>query len=1280
MDHGNFLHWQHFSVSDHSDDGPPPTSSTDCQRSSLEPSHPPTYPQIVSSIEEREIDDLADDPSIANANCYTSRISVESTPIRYDGRSNTYSSEPDAHLFRDRDTAPDIQIPDAPEERPIAVEIPRSTLTQPKSLFEGFVPPATEIREANAVAELLKIAATRQSPQAYAEFDVHDFSIYVNTAIYPYELRPLQHLGAWRYTEYLYFDGVVSSGEKQFYLREIPFRQLPLGNYGTKEHTVGDQIWIRSIFNEEHGNEIYYKLRAPSVEYARFHEAFLWIADLTKHFLDYCENLKEKGRRAVLHDFKSQFSTWLLQRHPTSPTFQQWHSANRSGDFRGAIIANIDFIWREANGLDQEIISWHTIWDEVKNLNRYKPNLAVGQESLKDGKVVIYDPLRCQRNTEVKPTVVTSYVYDLFSHMIFKDILKRVKPSTAIEKKRRTFLENHQPAEISIWPTMKRDNRDRKRFIASIRVGDVISTRPDDELRDTKWETQKSKHYEGEHLWFGVVQGVHTSRNGKFSFDVIWMYQPIDTPCGVMKYPWKNELFLSNNCTCHHDSSRVEADEILATHNVEWFGSPSTSAEFFVRQTYLADDCRWTTLKKEHLTCKEKRDDRRGSFKVGDAVLVETKPKTLELETFIIDSFFHEGKKRYARLRKLLRRRDVDKEAAESPPNEVVYTDRFVEVSAKRIFRHCMVRAFQFGEKIPTPYDNNGTGDLFFVTHQEVETKEGMSTYIPLSTHLLNKMRQGFDPSKTQESSKLQGLDLFCGGGNFGRGLEDGGAVKMRWANDIWSEAIHTYMANSEPDTCTPFLGSVDDLLLRALRGDDTKVPKPGDVHFISAGSPCPGFSILTINRTTGHQRKNQSLIASFASFVDLYRPHYGILENVPTMVSSKANREACVFSQLVCAIVGLGYQVQIMFLDAWSFGTPQSRSRVFLVFSAPGFRMPKVPAATHSHPPGMRMTKLGEMSCGRPFDSRLIVSTPFRFVSARDATEDLPDIQDAKVDYCVGYPDHRLAIGYTPPMRKQIFHIPTQPWEMNFSRAWFGRPGMTEPVLSAAERQLYSADHSQRVQKPSRGWMRVHPNRLFGTIPTRCTPTDSRVGCINHWTQHRPMTIMEVRRAQGFRDHEVLVAKPDSQWRIVGNSVARQVSLALGLAVREAWFGTLFDEPHVPQTGLARFSGASVTIPESVGSSPDPLCGPISTLVDVLEIGDSESEDPLSDTPSENPFLVPTPPKAASETPATSESNEFSDGDGSRKRSATSSLYVGVLAKRRRLGANHRDNGVAPS
>ncbi|KAI1339784.1 S-adenosyl-L-methionine-dependent methyltransferase [Xylariaceae sp. FL0016] len=1040
--------------------------------------------------------------------------------------------------------------------QPLSIELPESTLTQPRSLFDGFEPPAPEFNEGEAVAKLLQARVTAGSvneEEGHIEFELSHFAIYIDKYPYHNELRPLHHLSVRKAGDRLFFDGVLSCGETRVYVRRVPFRCLPIGNYGVQYHTVDDQIWIHSEFNERSKKEIYYKLVAPGPEYRRFYKPFLWIANLTKHVIDYCDHLTENGRSASIHDFEKKFSIWILRHHLDSDAFRGWIGDNRSSDFRAAIVANIEFIWRETYGLSPNLIARHQLWHEVKTFGRYRPNLAISDSQM------------TKKEGFVPKTIVTPYAYNLFSHMVFGHLLERTSLEKQADKRRASFMRDHQPPQPNIARTVKRSDTDRAMLVTSIRPGDVISTKPDDASTDTKWKQEASRHHSGEHLWFGLVQKVHVLSRDRRSFDVLWMYQPIDSPCSVMKYPWENELFLSDNCTCHHGMAKVKGEQVLSTHEVEWFGGPSSVAEFFVRQTYVASECQWTTLRREHMACGNKKVSipEREPYAVGDAVLVETKEG--RLENFIVEAFFEEGGKPYARLRRLWRRRDVDPEASNAPPNELIYTQQLVEASTRRINRRCLLRTFHADEKITRPYDRYGTGNAFYITHEEVQLDDKTVSFQPLMNVCPEPLRQAYSADRTPRSKKLRGLDLFCGGGNFGRGLEDGDAIEMHWANDIWTNAIHTYMANTKPGQCKPYLGSVDDLLLRALRGDK-QTPQPGDVDFISAGSPCPGFSLLTMDRTTDKQRKNQSLIASFASYIDLYRPIYGVLENVPQMVNVEKLRDSCVFSQLVCAIVGLGYQLQIKRLDSWCYGAPQSRSRVFLLFTAPGYRMPRDPAPTHDHPPGTPLQKLGFMSCGLPIETRDVVPTPFKYVSASEATRGLPNIYEGKADYCVGFPDHRVSIGMTPAVRKQLRAIPTQPFEMNYSKARYGRPGMPA-VMSPSDLALFpNNERSHRTKTFSRGWGRLHPGKVFGTIATICAPTDARVGGKNHWQQHRPITILEARRAQGFLDHEIILGTPAAQYKIIGNSVARQVALAIGLVIHEAWYGTLLDEKPTGQ------------------------------------------------------------------------------------------------------------------
>ena len=229
---------------------------------------------------------------------------------------------------------------------------------------------------------------------------------------------------------------------------------------------------------------------------------------------------------------------------------------------------------------------------------------------------------------------------------------------------------------------------------------------------------------------------------------------------------------------------------------------------------------------------------------------------------------------------------------------------------------------------------------------------------------------QGFDPHERAPRKVLDGMDLYCGGGSFGRGLEEGGAVRNKWAVDYNREAIHTYHANlQDPDGMSLYFGSVNDILAAGIRGHfGEHVPEPGKVDFISAGSPCQGFSNVNRDRRTDESLRNSSLVASVAAFIDFYRPKFALLENVLSMAAKGPNKQdESVFSQLLCALVGMGYQVQQFNLDAWSFGSPQNRSRLFVSIAAPGLELPPHPALSHSHPNSKGARSIGKASNGQP-------------------------------------------------------------------------------------------------------------------------------------------------------------------------------------------------------------------------------------------------------------------------------------------------------------------------
>ncbi|KAK3321552.1 S-adenosyl-L-methionine-dependent methyltransferase [Apodospora peruviana] len=971
--------------------------------------------------------------------------------------------------------------------KPISVELPSSPLVYPKSQYDGFTPPIPRVRETTAVAALIKALECEGDIDGhdFIEFELDHFTFYVDSKLYPCEMRPLHHWATKMAHDKFYFDGILSYGNIRHYVSKVEVSELPPGNYGTSNHGIEDQIWVCSTVDV--GKEIYYRLQNPAAEYHRFYGPFHWVVDLAKHVVDFCASRIKRGRQVSIADFKGSFIRWLRKMHGHAP-------GHRSDDYRTSVVANIEFIWKEANGVLQPQAGKAAslfLFQETMYSNRYErePSPPV--------------PMIVAGNQSVRPTIVTKYINECFGHMVLgKCCGSRVR--------RRTV------------------QRYTREMTECIKVGDTISTARDEESStNTKWKSIASKDSVDDHRWFGLVQRVHISKSGSRSFDVTWFYRPVETPCCMMKYPWPNELFLSDHCTCEDGArSRVKEGEVIGTHSIDWFGSPSRlDGEFFVRQTYVAEERRWVTLTKDHLRCSHGCPPL--GFKGGHTVLASlASPSSSNnvAQAFEVVKVFKQDEKRFVRLRRLLQRKQVDPRAFNAPPNELVYTDQLVVVKPDKILGKCFVSFFEHGTPIPSPYNRGGTG---------------------------------FNPENHQ-FTKLRGLDLFCGSGNFGRGLEDGGVVEMQWANDIWDKAIHTYMANvPDPAATHPFLGSVDDLLQLAMEGKfSANVPRPGEVDFISAGSPCPGFSTLTADKTTLPQIKKQSLVASFASFVDFYRPKYGILENVCGIVRIGPKRTDDMLSQLFGAIVGMGYQAQLVLGDAWSHGAPQCRSRVFLYFAAPGLRLPEAPVPSHSHFPGTKSRGLGEMCNQEPFVRRTFNPTPFSFVTAERATADLPVIDNAKADTCVPFPDHRVALGAPLRSRAQIACIPIHPIGMNFRRSWKGGNG----VMTLGDHKLFPSQ-SHRTTSIATGWVRVRPNSIFPTVTTRSQPTDARGGAGMHWNQDRWLTVQEVRRAQGFLDHEVLLGSPTYQWKLVGNSVARPMAMALGLKFREAWLGSLYDD-----------------------------------------------------------------------------------------------------------------------
>lgn len=428
-----------------------------------------------------------------------------------------------------------------------------------------------------------------------------------------------------------------------------------------------------------------------------------------------------------------------------------------------------------------------TLWDEILHLKAIKP---VPQPPIDD-------------------TVVTPYVHKCFEKL-FTTKLKVVIPAQPNQELLGIFI----PPKSQIW-TDAEGNYLRGQY-TDPKLGDVVAFERDEV---TKWQSSD----EGGDLWFGYITGITPTKSG---LNIIWIYKPNDTIlCGPNgEYPHKNELFFSDHCNCDTSEATLLTKDIVGVMSVNFFGDPENKdAEYFIRSKYQTGDPGFLSLKQSDLdqcACVQELED-------DDYTLVRTKYRcghTVLLNDFDQESLVPAVIYKFHDETSTISVRILERARTEAR-NELVFTHRFKVIEPGFINRTCRIRVFLQGEVITTPYDRHGTGDCFYIRCQSLDN----GLIVPFTSHPPEtELIQGFILGEENPLRPLRGLDLFCGGGNFGRGLEEGGAVDMKWAVDIESAPLHSYRANLKNiDSTAMYLGSINNYLKDAIRGNYSDIVAP---------------------------------------------------------------------------------------------------------------------------------------------------------------------------------------------------------------------------------------------------------------------------------------------------------------------------------------------------------------------------------------------------------------------------------------------------------------------
>ena len=173
------------------------------------------------------------------------------------------------------------------------------------------------------------------------------------------------------------------------------------------------------------------------------------------------------------------------------------------------------------------------------------------------------------------------------------------------------------------------------------------------------------------------------------------------------------------------------------------------------------------------------------------------------------------------------------------------------------------------------------------------------------------------------------------------------------------------------------------------MKGDtDERYPKKNGVEIMAGGPPCQGFSHMNRFTDGEYSQFKNSLVASYLSYADYFRPKFFILENVRNFVAYKKN---LVLKLCLRALTNMGYQVTFGTLQAGRFGVPQKRCRLVIMAAAPDHELPEFPDSMHVFAPS------GKSQTVTVGDRQVIVndrhpdSAPYRTITVWDAVSDLP-------------------------------------------------------------------------------------------------------------------------------------------------------------------------------------------------------------------------------------------------------------------------------------------------
>lgn len=557
--------------------------------------------------------------------------------------------------------------------------------------------------------------------------------------------------------------------------------------------------------------------------------------------------------------------------------------------------------------------------------------------------------------------------------------------------------------------------------------------------------------------------------------------------------------------------------------------------------------------------------------------------------------------------------------------NLLFWSDEEFRVTSKNIHGICYV-AFIDNIDDPLVWSAGGPDRFYFANKYDfltgsivlnqklsnVAKMTGKEVFVNYNYKYVDEDKLQYIPSY-KKISPLNCLDIFAGCGGLSKGLEDSGLIKSKWAIECDDKAASAFYLNNPESTV--FVEDCNHLLKLAMSGNtknnkDQSIPQKGEVEFICGGPPCQGFSGMNRFNSGQYSLFKNSLIVSFLSYIDYYRPRYFVMENVRNFVSFK---RSMVLKLTLRCITRMGYQCTFGILQAGNFGVPQTRRRLIIMAAAPGEQLPFYPEPTHVF--NKRGSSLNVQVGDKKFitNCKFKESAPMRTVTVYDAWSDLPKIENGanleKMPYkskpithlqkLLRYPDNHsteaLLIDHickdmSPLVQARMELIPVgegSDWRDLPNRAVKLSDGTTTNKLqythhdikngkdkNGAFRGVCQCASGEKCNPQDRQnntiipWCLPHTgNRhnnwagLYGRLAWTgfCSTTITnpepmgKQGRVLHPEQHRVVSVRECARSQGFKDSFLFYGPIINKHRQIGNAVPPPMGTAIGHEIIKA-------------------------------------------------------------------------------------------------------------------------------